>query len=64
MAQPPKGIKATEDDIGRTVIYRAGPLWLPEFGFITSIGRVGNVFVRYSGSTSQSTDMNDLDWGD
>lgn len=60
---PPKGICATEADVGRKVIYRAAPNYEPEEGVITSIGTVGNVFVRYSaGFTSQSTDMGDLDW--
>jgi hypothetical protein len=59
----PKGIKATEKDIGRKVVYRTAPNYEPEEGVITSIGRIGNVFVRYgSGNTSASTDMNDLDW--
>lgn len=59
----PKGIVATDEDVGRMVIYRTAPNYEPEEGVITSIGRIGNVFVRYgSGSTSQSTDMGDLDW--
>lgn len=59
----PKGIQATEKDIGRAVVYRAAPEYLPEQGIITSIGRIGNVFVRYGlGGTSASTDMRDLDW--
>ena len=63
MSNPPKGIVATEKDVGRKVIYRTAPNYEPEEGVITSIGRIGNVFVRYgNGSTSQSTDMSDLDW--
>lgn len=59
----PKGINATEHDVGRAVVYRSAPDYKPEQGTITSIGRIGNVFVRYgSGSTSASTDMTDLDW--
>lgn len=60
---PPKGIEATEADIGRKVIYRAAPSYEPEEGVITSIGRIGNVFVRYgSQAGNQSTDKSDLDW--
>lgn len=63
MNSPPKGINATAADIGRSVCYRAGPDWEPEYGTITSIGRAENVFVRYgTGSTSQSTLMADLYW--
>ena len=59
----PKGIKATEADVGRAVVYRSAPDYRPEQGVITSIGRIGNVFVRYGlGTTSASTDMDDLDW--
>lgn len=59
----PKGISATDSDIGRKVIYRAAPGYEPEEGVITSIGRIGNAFVRYGSQTgSQSTDMRDLDW--
>jgi hypothetical protein len=60
---PPKGIDATDADVGRKVIYRAAPNFEPEEGIITSIGRIGNVFVRYGSQYgSQSTDMSDLDW--
>ncbi len=59
---PPKGIEATEADIGRKVIYRAAPGYEPEEGVITSIGRIGNVFVRYGLTGSASTDKSDLDW--
>lgn len=63
MNSPSKGIQPTEADIGRKVIYRSAPEFLPEEGVITSIGRIGNVFVRYgAGATSQSTDAGDLDW--
>lgn len=60
---PPKGISPTDADIGRKVIYRAAPGYEPEEGVISSIGRIGNVFVRYgSQAGSQSTDERDLDW--
>ena len=63
MNNPPKGICVTSQDIGRRVIYRAGPDWEPEEGIIMSIGRIHNVFVRYGKvTTSKSTDMSDLDW--
>jgi hypothetical protein len=63
VSKAPKGIVATESDVGRKVIYRTAPNYEPEEGVITSIGRIGNVFVRYgSQCTSQSTDMSDLDW--
>lgn len=59
----PRGIYPTEADIGRKVVYRSAPDYKAEEGVITSIGRIGNVFVRYgSGSTSASTDCGDLDW--
>jgi len=59
----PRGITPQESDIGRAVVYRAAPDYKPEQGIITSIGRIGNVFVRYGlGSTSASTDIGDLDW--
>lgn len=62
-ANAPKGINPTEADVGRAVVYRAAPNYDAEQGIITSIGRIGNVFVRYGlGSTSASTDCNDLDW--
>lgn len=60
---PPKGINPTEADVGRAVVYRSAPDFRPEQGTITSIGRAGNVFVRYGlGSTSASTRVEDLDW--
>lgn len=63
ISRAPKGIVAGETDIGRKVVYRSAPQYAPEEGVITSIGRIGNVFVRYgAGCTSQSTDMSDLDW--
>lgn len=59
----PRGIKPTPADIGRKVVYRSAPGFEPEEGVITSLGRIGNVFVRYgAGSTSASTDASDLDW--
>lgn len=61
--QPPKGIVPTEDDVGRKVIYRAAPGYEPEEGVITSIGRIGNVFVRYGSAVNGvSTSKEDLDW--
>lgn len=59
----PKGIAPTDADVGRKVVYRTAPNFEPEEGVITSIGRIGNTFVRYGASqTSQSTDNRDLDW--
>lgn len=58
----PKGIEPTEADIGRNVTYRgyAGEV---ERGHITSFND-HYVFVRYgSGSTSQATRRDQLDWG-
>lgn len=58
----PRGIKPTEEDIGRAVVYRCGPEWKPEEGIITSFNDV-NVFVRYTGKMhSQATSPSDLDW--
>lgn len=58
----PKGIKVTDADIGRAVIYRAAPNFEPEQGVITSFNDK-YVFVRYgSGLRGVATDPDDLDW--
>ena len=56
-------INPTQDDIGRSVVYRCGaPDADPEQGTITSFND-HCVFVKYGlGSTSAGTDRKDLEW--
>ena len=57
-------IDATQEDVGRRVIYRTAPDFEPQEGVITSVGW-GYVFVRYGlGDTSAQTAMKDLEWAD
>lgn len=56
-------IEPTDNDVGRKVVYRAHhPGTQLEEGVITSFNE-SFVFVRYgSGTTSQATSRNDLEW--
>ena len=58
----PKGIKPTDADVGRAVVYRTAPQYLPEQGVITSFNDK-YVFVRYGAKiNSEATDPSDLDF--